>query len=1086
MASSLPPPGGQRRPDLSPSLSTAAGILHPERDDEADGGARLVAREGEVSTSAAAAGQVKFDGPQAFTFYDVFFWRDAPDWYRKTFMSAGFGLCYCVTKQYLNRHELEVFMPPRAKILPASMQKGYRQSQMLKYGFLRVGTELTTITGAALTYYAGAWYAGKWRGVHNWENFAMSGAAAGAGVALWLLRPVKLRPIAFGMLLGGAMGGSGTAALQSAGMPLWDHSHDFEGWFLGSRINLKQEFEPAEPSSSALDATAAADGAPSGSQTGTGGGGGGASGGGAHQAAANAFASAAPAGGGQPALGLAALPLRRDGPGGAEAEAAGGAPGNGMTNNIPTSSATIANIAETASSACDDDSGSPWSRGAQLLGVGRASGGLPASSHTAAAAAAAAASMPPPPSMPHYARPPLQPQPRDGNACSAPAPSPPVFNPFLPPPPRLTGVGPPTDDGCGGLTISALYGPGRSTAAPAALPIQTSASGGGAGFGADGGDSMSALLGGFSRLSAPAVLPIQTSASACGCGGSGSGAGSGACGGSHSALGGFGPPSAPLSIPVSGSGGGGGGGFGADGGSNSTLGGFGPPSAPLSIPTSGAGGGFGAFGGSHSALGGFGPSSAPHTIPISGAGGGFGACGGSSSALGRFGPSSTPHTIPNRVSGSGGGDGFGAVGCDSMSVLLGGFARSSAPAAPPTHASGSGGAAIGAGVGSNIALGGFGWSSDPLPLQTGASAGGGAFGAGGASSSALGGFGWPSVPLPIQTSGSNGGGGSGSGGFGSDNMSALLGGFGRSSAPPAPSHAPVPRPPPTMLHAATAAPAGGFAGAPGAAPVGWGVMQPPFHTPLAFHTPHAFHAPGGSSGGCAPNQQPTATTASSQQRKVVVVPRSSGATPPMQQYVQHKVAHGHQSHAALVHAQAQAQQQAQQAQALQVQQALQQQQQAQAQQQAQQAQAQQAGTRAVSIRLLMTSHGEDVELCTLVLEAPLGWAPTATDVSSAHPLHRLHATTLATPAALHVTHIKRRAAMQPGGVRACAATLAHACSRRHAQLLKMAQLGLVAVASPTKGCSGHLTGQLVLVPFVHPKGQRRLRLARPAAHAFTC
>lgn len=42
-------------------------------------------------------------GPNTFTFYDVFFWRDAPDWYRKTFQSAGFGLCYCVLKQYLNR-----------------------------------------------------------------------------------------------------------------------------------------------------------------------------------------------------------------------------------------------------------------------------------------------------------------------------------------------------------------------------------------------------------------------------------------------------------------------------------------------------------------------------------------------------------------------------------------------------------------------------------------------------------------------------------------------------------------------------------------------------------------------------------------------------------------------------------------------------------------------------------------------------------------------------------------------------------------------------------------------------------------------
>lgn len=114
-------------------------------------------------------------------------------------------------------------MPPRAKILPQTMQEGYRNSQveerssgswgtgtwavhettctllferhhtpahilynadaamlcpppaysgplqMLKYGFLRVGSEVTTIAGAAMTYYAGAWYLGKWRGgIHSW------------------------------------------------------------------------------------------------------------------------------------------------------------------------------------------------------------------------------------------------------------------------------------------------------------------------------------------------------------------------------------------------------------------------------------------------------------------------------------------------------------------------------------------------------------------------------------------------------------------------------------------------------------------------------------------------------------------------------------------------------------------------------------------------------------------------------------------------------------------------------------------------------------------------------------------------------
>lgn len=181
------------------------------------------------------------DVPSSFSFYDIFFWRDAPDWYRKTFLSAGFGLCYCTLKQYLNRHELEVFMPPRSKVLPETMQEGYRNSQMLKYGFLKVGGEVTSIAGAAATYYAGAYYLGRYRGVHSYENFALSGALAGGGVALWLIRPFKPRTTLFGVLLGGAMGAAGAYPTQYFGLPHWDESHDFEGYFLGSRVNLKKK-----------------------------------------------------------------------------------------------------------------------------------------------------------------------------------------------------------------------------------------------------------------------------------------------------------------------------------------------------------------------------------------------------------------------------------------------------------------------------------------------------------------------------------------------------------------------------------------------------------------------------------------------------------------------------------------------------------------------------------------------------------------------------------------------------------------------------------------------------------------------------
>ncbi|MEW5314589.1 MAG: hypothetical protein WDW38_006072 [Sanguina aurantia] len=186
------------------------------------------------------------NGFEDFGFYDIFFWRDAPDWYRKTFLSTGFGLSYCALKQYMSRQELEVFLPPRSKVLPKSLQEGYRNSQMLKYGFLKVGKEVTTIAGCAATYYAGAFYLGEARGVHSWENFAASGAAAGMGLSWWMLTPFKPRATLFGGLLGAALGSVGAISTTAFGFPLWDMSHDFEGYIFGRRVNLRND-EPGCP-----------------------------------------------------------------------------------------------------------------------------------------------------------------------------------------------------------------------------------------------------------------------------------------------------------------------------------------------------------------------------------------------------------------------------------------------------------------------------------------------------------------------------------------------------------------------------------------------------------------------------------------------------------------------------------------------------------------------------------------------------------------------------------------------------------------------------------------------------------------------
>lgn len=86
----------------SGSLMDAAAVLEP-RDDESESTTSRDSEEASASGSEGPASADILEGPQAFTFYDVFFWRDAPDWYRKTFLSAGFGLSYCVMKQYLNR-----------------------------------------------------------------------------------------------------------------------------------------------------------------------------------------------------------------------------------------------------------------------------------------------------------------------------------------------------------------------------------------------------------------------------------------------------------------------------------------------------------------------------------------------------------------------------------------------------------------------------------------------------------------------------------------------------------------------------------------------------------------------------------------------------------------------------------------------------------------------------------------------------------------------------------------------------------------------------------------------------------------------
>eukprot|EP00967_Tisochrysis_lutea_P072161 scaffold96091_cov19-Tisochrysis_lutea.AAC.2 len=55
-------------------------------------------------------------------------------------------------------------------------------------------------------YYGGAYYLGKYRGFHDWTNFTASGGVAGTALALYTIRPPRLRTTVFGSVLGLVVG----------------------------------------------------------------------------------------------------------------------------------------------------------------------------------------------------------------------------------------------------------------------------------------------------------------------------------------------------------------------------------------------------------------------------------------------------------------------------------------------------------------------------------------------------------------------------------------------------------------------------------------------------------------------------------------------------------------------------------------------------------------------------------------------------------------------------------------------------------------------------------------------------------------
>lgn len=69
----------------------------------------------------------------------------------------------------------------------------------------------------------------------------MSGAVAGMGLSWYMLTPFKLRATIFGGCLGAGMGALGAWSTLAAGYPLWDMTHDFEGYMFGRRVNLRDD-----------------------------------------------------------------------------------------------------------------------------------------------------------------------------------------------------------------------------------------------------------------------------------------------------------------------------------------------------------------------------------------------------------------------------------------------------------------------------------------------------------------------------------------------------------------------------------------------------------------------------------------------------------------------------------------------------------------------------------------------------------------------------------------------------------------------------------------------------------------------------
>uniref|UniRef100_A0A7S0V2G7 Uncharacterized protein n=1 Tax=Polytomella parva TaxID=51329 RepID=A0A7S0V2G7_9CHLO len=155
----------------------------------------------------------------------AFVWEEAPDWLRKTLITTTFGAVLFTTRHALKWNRIEVFLPPRAAILPGPYKRGYIRTQKVK-GIIGLASKETWTTLAITgTYYGSAYYLDEFRGSHSLVNCAAAGALTGLLSSALLPSPHKFAPRAafFLSLVGATVGSAQSKMFELSGSEFWSN-----------------------------------------------------------------------------------------------------------------------------------------------------------------------------------------------------------------------------------------------------------------------------------------------------------------------------------------------------------------------------------------------------------------------------------------------------------------------------------------------------------------------------------------------------------------------------------------------------------------------------------------------------------------------------------------------------------------------------------------------------------------------------------------------------------------------------------------------------------------------------------------------